>query len=234
MGYDILLFDADQTLFDFDRSERESIERLFAEFGLPFSDAIYAEYHAVNHSLWKALERGETTREALVTERFRILSERYGFSCNADAMNARYLTLLGGCSYLLDGAEALCRRLHGKKRLYLITNGVDSVQRSRYQASPLRDCFDDVFVSGAIGSNKPEKAFFDYVAAHIDGFDPRRALVIGDSLSSDMRGGNNAGIDCCWFNPERKRNDAGVQIRYEIASLDQLDAIVCGAGEGVR
>ncbi len=226
MGYDFLLFDADQTLFDFDRSEYCSLRRLLTENHIAFTDELYADYHAINHALWKALERGEITREMLIRKRFDLLSANWHFTCEPDAYNARYLELLGQCSYLIDGAAALCRHLSVNKKLYLITNGVAATQRSRYEGSALNGYFLDVFVSEAIGANKPSPVFFAYVFAHIPDFDASRALVIGDSLTSDMRGANNAGIDCCWYNPGHVINHENVVVNFEIASLDELTKIV--------
>lgn len=224
--YKFLLFDADETLFDFKRAERSAFSDVAAKYSLPMSDALYADYHVINDALWKDFERAEITKPALLVERFHKLAQKYGFDYDAAEVNRFYLASLGSYPYLLNGSVELCRTLSRTHSLYLITNGEISVQKNRYGASELRDYFLDVFISEQVGAAKPSLEYFDYVAAHIEGFDSRRALVIGDSLTSDIKGANNAGLDCVWFNPAHNVNDKSASVTYEIDALEKLYNIV--------
>ena len=228
MKYDFILFDADGTLFDFERAEHYSFETLCHTYNFPFSEELYADYHVINDGLWKAYERGEIEKPSLLVERYRRLIDKYGFDADAAECNAFYLKTLGSCPYLLDGAMEICEHLAAKKPLYLVTNGEASVQQGRFNGSPIKKYFTDIFISGSVGYPKPHKEYFDYVAKNIEGFDPARAIIIGDSLTSDIKGGNNAGIDTVWFNPKGEKNDKGVKIDYEIKDLNELIPIILG------
>ncbi len=228
MGYDFILFDADGTLFDFNRSERYSFTKLTENFGFDFSEEIYADYHVINDRLWKDHENGLVTKPFLLVERYRRLFEKYRIDVSPEEANLFYLAALGSCRFLTEGALEICAYLSSFKPLYIVTNGEASVQNSRYSSSELRPYFSDIFISGSVGVSKPSKEYFDYVEAHIDGFDRKRAIIIGDSLTSDIRGGNNAGIDACWFNPDGAVNDRGVHCEYEIRKLSELKKIIIG------
>lgn len=226
MSYDFILFDADGTLFDFNRSEHYSFTALTEKFGISFSDEMYADYHVINDNLWKDHENGLVTKPFLLVERYRRLFEKYGIDVSPEDANQFYLSTLGKCHFLMDGALEICRELYKFKPLYIITNGEASVQNNRYSASELRPFFTDIFISASVGASKPSTEYFDYVEAHIHGFDRKKALIIGDSLTSDIRGGNNAGIDTCWFNPDCLPNNRGVHYEYEIRKLSELRSLI--------
>ena len=226
MPYKIALFDADNTLLDFNRAEREAVSICLTARGLPADEEIVSRYSRINDSHWKRLEQGLITRDRLKVERFAELFSTLGYGGDSKRMAADYEEALSRQTYLVDGALELVRALHGQCRLFIITNGTAVVQKGRFGSSPLAPYFERCFISEEMGCNKPEEAFFDRVAAEISDFDPRRVLVIGDSLSSDIRGGINAGLDTCWFNPTGKSAPSGMEITYTVRRLDEVLPII--------
>ena len=226
MNYDIILLDADGTLLDFSRSEREAVAKTLCEAGLSAEDTVIKAYSEINDALWKLLERGEIQKSVLFYRRFELLLERFCWHGDAHAMAKRYMELLARKGYLIDGADALCRWLSACARLYIVTNGTEFIQRGRLADSGLLPYIQDVFISDVIGVPKPKVEFFTYVAEHIPNFNPVRTLIVGDSLTSDMAGGIAFGIDTCWYNPEEKEIPADMQERLtvSVASFDQLEA----------
>ncbi|MBQ4113028.1 MAG: YjjG family noncanonical pyrimidine nucleotidase [Clostridia bacterium] len=226
MGYSFALFDADNTLLNFTAAEDHALRSCLFSRGLPTDAATVSLYSAINDGYWKRLEKGLTTRDRLRVERFADFFQEIGYKGNPVIMADDYMAALSAQTMLIDGAEELIRRLYGKCALYIITNGITSVQKSRFGGCALSPYFEACFISEQMGCAKPEKAFFDQVAAAIPDFDPRKALVIGDSLSSDIKGGIGAGIDTCWFNPTRKIAPPDMNITYNIQSLCELEAIL--------
>ena len=226
MPYEYLLFDADNTLFDFDAAERNAHLQLCRDFGLAFSEEGYQLYHQCNAQLWHEFDLGRCTKEFLLVERFRRYLAITGEHADPEALNIAHLRSLGEGAILLPGAEALCRRLAGNHRLYLLTNAVAPVQRQRFARSPIAPLFQGVFISEEIGCGKPSRAYFDHVFRAVPGLTVDNALVIGDSLSSDIQGANNAGLPCCWFNPRGLPRPEGLRIDYEIRALEGLPPIV--------
>ncbi len=228
MPYRTLLLDADNTLFDFTRSEHEALTDCLKARGLPCDCTVTDRYSAINDSYWKRLERGEVTREGLKLARFADFFAEFGFDCDPAAMARDYMQTLSTKAFLLEGAYDFCASLHGKCRMYLVTNGAIIAQRGRLSRSPITPFFEDVFISEEMGCAKPEKAYFDAVAAKIPAFDPTDTLVIGDSLTSDIQGGINAGLATCWFNPHGKPAPTGMRIDYIVSSYDEILPIVWG------
>lgn len=224
--YKILLFDADATLLDFHRSEYEAVIDCLEYAGLPATDEIIKKYSEINDGYWKMLERNEITKPELMVARWRSLLEYYNFDFDAEIISNLYPEKLSEKCYILDGAEELCKKLHGKFKMYIITNGFKSVQQKRFCMSPLAKYFDDVFISEDIGYDKPSIKYFELISKRIPDFDPAKALVIGDSLTSDIRGGINAGIDTCWYNPKGKKAPDDMKITYTISNLSQIEGIV--------
>lgn len=226
MRYDTLLFDADGTLLDFSRSEREAFATAVATLGIVADDEMAHAYSIINDSLWKQLEQKKIQRSELRVRRFAMLAEQYGIDCDAYSLSERYVNELATRSYLLDNALEVCTRLFEEgHRLYLITNGFVKVQQGRFMSSPLRPLFSDVFISDEIGFDKPAPQYFDAVRARIPHFEADKTLVIGDSLTSDICGGINAGLDTCWFDPEHKSAPKDMHINYIIDDLRQLHDI---------
>ncbi len=230
MGYEILLLDADNTLLDFDRAEDAALRETFARYGLPFDEQVKEMYETVNHRLWEAYENGEIEHHVILERRFRDVFAQMGVTDPLAGFEQEYQLALGRGGYLLPGALDVCRALCRTHRLYIATNGVERTQNTRLDASGLRPFLSGVFISDVVGSQKPQKEYYDYVAAHIPGWDPAKVLMVGDSLNSDMRGGEVAGVANCWYNPERKMRPAGIRIDYEIARLEELPAVAEGGG----
>lgn len=226
MRYKTLLFDADGTLLDFERSEHEAIGETLRHFELPDSEDIRRTYSIANAEQWRLLEERLTTKDRLKADRFRVFCERIGVVRPAEEMARFYESRLATKNYLLEDALAVCERLSKTHSLYIITNGIQAVQEGRFSNSPLTPLFQRLFISESVGAEKPSVEYFRYVADHIDGFSPRDALVIGDSLSSDIAGGIAAGIDVCWFNPQNKPAPDKYSINYTISKLSELEAIV--------
>lgn len=226
MKYDVVFFDADDTLLDFKRAEREALEYTLDKNALPSDGTIISAYSSINDSLWKKLELGEITKEKLKTQRFEELCEKFGFSADPARMSADYINSLSTMAYMLDGAEELCRTLKDKYRMYIVTNGMEDVQRGRLERFSAKDCFLDFFISGKIGYEKPRREFFEIATESIKNFDPRKAIIIGDSLSSDMRGGIDFGIDTCWYNPKGKDKPDGMDITYIASSFDDIKELL--------
>ena len=226
MPYPYLLFDADNTLFDFDQAERNAHLLLCRAHGLAFSEEGYQLYHKCNADLWRDFDRGLCTKEYLLVERFRRYLAITGERADPEALNRDHLRALGEGAMLLPGAEELCRVLSREHRLYLLTNAVASVQKTRFANSAIAPYFQGVFISEEVGVGKPDSAYFDYVFHAVPGLARDNALVIGDSLTSDIQGANNAGLPCCWFNPKGQPRPQGLRIDYEIRALEELYAIV--------
>lgn len=226
MPYPYLLFDADNTLFDFDQAERNAHLLLCRAHGLAFSEEGYQLYHKCNADLWRDFDRGLCTKEYLLVERFRRYLAITGERADPEALNRDHLRALGEGAMLLPGAEELCRVLSREHRLYLLTNAVASVQKARFANSAIAPYFQGAFISEEVGVGKPDSAYFDYVFHAVPGLARDNALVIGDSLTSDIQGANNAGLPCCWFNPKGQPRPQGLRIDYEIRALEELYAIV--------
>ena len=176
--------------------------------------------------MWAAFDRGECTKDFLVVERFRRFLKEMGLDRDAARCNELHLQVLGQNTLLLPHALEVCRGLSREHRLYIVTNAVAAVQRSRLAGSAIAPYIADVFFSEDTGYQKPQKEYFDYVAAHIPGFDRAAALLVGDSLSSDIRGANNYGLPCCWYNPKEAARPEDLRIDYEILDLRQLYDLV--------
>lgn len=226
MNYPYLLFDADNTLFDFDKANRAAFAAVCREQDIPDTEEHYQLYAQCNARLWTAFDRGEVTKEFLVVQRFRDFCAALGIQREAEACNRVHLTTLGVSNVLLGHAEEVCRELSKTHKLYLVTNAVAAVQRERLRRSAIRPYISAAFISEEAGASKPHVEYFDYVFAHIDGITRDNCLVIGDSLSSDIRGANNYGLPCCWFNPKGAARPADLRIDYEITDLRQLYDIV--------
>ncbi|MBQ7669477.1 MAG: YjjG family noncanonical pyrimidine nucleotidase [Clostridia bacterium] len=223
--YKYILFDADNTLFDFDMCEKEAFKNALNFSGIECTDEIYSSYHIINEELWKKLEIGLIDRDSLKTERFRLTFEKHGLN-NADHIRVAefYENDLGKHCYEIDGAFELVEKLSEKYDIYIITNGLTSVQKSRFSLSRITQFVKRVFVSEDVGYSKPNKLFFERVLNCI-GADKNECIVICDSISSDIDGAINSGIDCIWYN--RKHADpAGRHPDYEIDSISAVERIL--------
>ena len=230
--YQWILFDADNTLFDFNRAETQALVWTFDDLGLVYQADYGDLYKKINSAIWVEFEQGLITSTQLRVERFARLIRAAGIAADAQVFSRAYLPNLAKGSQLLAGAEELVKKLHGAYRLGLVTNGLSDVQRPRLQASPIGDCFEVVVISDEIGVQKPEAGFFE-VAFERMGQPPRSAvLLVGDGLSADIQGGNGFGLDTCWYNPAGKPADPRFPATFEIRALADLASILPGENEG--
>ena len=225
MRYPILLFDADNTLFDFDRAQSHALQLALTELNGYFEPHFLTTYAEVNHGFWQAFERGEISQSELKRQRFPAVIKQLGLSIDPVETNALYLKRLSESYFLLDGACELVERLAASHRLGLITNGLKDVQRPRFSASPITKHFEAIVISDELGIAKPDPGIFEALLELLGNPSKTDLLMIGDSLSSDIQGGINFGINTCWFNPNGKARGS-MSPTHEISSLDQLDNIV--------
>lgn len=223
--YTTLYFDLDNTLLDFSKSEYKAIKKLLNMYSLPDSDEVAFAYSKINQTFWEAFERGDIKKEEIYAGRFEKLLEYLDESRDAEAMAKDYFNCLSAGHDIVDGAEDILKHLKAKGyNIYATTNGVAHTQYKRVKESGLEYLFDGVFVSETTGHQKPEKEYFEYVISHTPEKDKSKILIIGDSQSSDILGGINAGIDTCWYNP--KSHKATHFSKYEIRTLSELEKIL--------
>ena len=220
--YSTILFDVDGTLLDFDAAERDGLSQVLLSQGLQMTERMSACYHRINDGYWKAYERGEITKDQIMGNRFTDFFKTLNMTVDGDALEQKFRNELNNSAVLLEGAIEICRYLKEKYRMYVVTNGVSVTQYKRLAASGLDQYFDDIFVSEDAGSQKPQKEYFEYCFSRIPDAGPEDMLIIGDTLSSDIKGGNVAGIDTCWYNPGKFGRKAGIRVDYEIRRLEEL------------
>jgi 2-haloacid dehalogenase len=226
MNYKILLFDLDDTLLDFAANEQSALKHLFEDNGIDFTKEVFDTYSSVNKRLWAAYEKGEILLDEVLNTRFSNALFSLGKKADGKLWEQNYRELLGNGHEMIEGADRLIKRLSGSFRMFIVTNGVTETQIKRLKLSGLYSYFEDIFTSQAIGYQKPAAEFFDYVKSHVKDFDAKNTLMIGDSLSSDIKGGNLAGIDTCWINRNSAAPSADIKSTYSIANLDELFDIV--------
>ncbi|WP_282938615.1 YjjG family noncanonical pyrimidine nucleotidase [Paenibacillus sp. RC67] len=224
--YQTLLFDVDDTLLDFGAAEKLALRLLFEDQQVPLTAAIEAHYKQINQGLWKSFEEGKIDREEVLNTRHSLLFREYGHEVDGIMLEQKYRSYLEEGHEHVLGAFELISALQDKYDLYIVTNGVSKTQIKRLRDSGLYPLFKNVFVSEDTGYQKPMKEYFDHVFARIPGFAVDKGLIIGDSLSADIKGGQLAGLDTCWFNPAKKPNDTEIAPIYEIQKLDELYRIL--------
>lgn len=223
----VILWDIDATLLNFKQAERHAMDKCFSLFGLgECTDELLARYAVINQSYWKRLEKGEVTREQVHFGRFHDFFEAEGMkpAGTVEEFNHQFQIGLGEGVFFNDNGYDLVKRLQGKYKQYVVTNGSLVAQELKLKKSGLGPLMDGVFISEQIGAEKPSKAFFDAVWENIGTYEKDEVVIIGDSLTSDIQGGNNAGIKCIWYNPEGKENTTGYKVDYEIQDLNQVEA----------
>jgi YjjG family noncanonical pyrimidine nucleotidase len=227
MKYLYLLFDADDTLFDFPKASQRAFDFMCQANHIPNTPETSQIYYDINQALWAAFDRGEVTKEFVTLERYVRFLRALGLQRDPAQCNRDYLTALGQSVYPLPYAEEVCRELSARgHHLYIVTNAVASVQRNRLKVCPFGEVFDDAFISEEAGASKPNKAYYDHIRAQLPAITAENTLVIGDSLTTDIQGANNAGLPCCWYNPNGKVREDSFRIDYEISDLRQLLEIV--------
>ena len=223
-----LLWDVDGTLLDFDAAERAAITTLFGTFGLgECTDAMLARYHEINIGFWQRLERNELTRSQVLTGRFEQFFSEYGLSTDkAAGFNERYQLTLGDTIVYHDDSLSIVKALKGKVKQYVVSNGTIAAQTRKLDRSGLGEQMDGIFLSEELGVDKPDVGFFNKVFSAIRADDLSTVMIVGDSLTSDILGGMNAGIITCWYNPEGKALPDTCHADYIISDLHELPGIL--------
>ena len=221
-----IFLDLDDTILDFQRAERRAISQTLRRFQIDPTPAVVDRYHQLNRQQWELLEEGKLTRAQVLTRRFDLLFAELGTACRSQEVQAVYEDQLAQGHFFMPGAQALLETLAPRYDLYLATNGTPSVQASRIRSAGIERYFRDIFISERMGANKPNPAFFRACFAQIPGFDSASALVVGDSLTSDIRGARNAGLRSCWYNPDRLPPREDIPADHMIYALEELPPLL--------
>lgn len=221
-----VLFDLDDTLFDFHKAEKIALTKTLVHFGIDPTEETLALYSTINAAHWKRLELGEISREEVKVGRYRELFKTIGVECDPVKATAYYESMLAIGHYFMPGAPELLEELYRKYRLYIVSNGTAKVQEGRIGSSEIAKYMDGIFISQILGANKPDKQFFDICFAEIPDFSLSETVIIGDSLSSDIKGGISAGITTVWFNPKGIENDNDIKPDYTIKELSEVPGLL--------
>ena len=224
--FQTLLFDADNTLFDFSACEQEALIQTFRKYGYKLNEEVFNTYERINVGLWKLYETGEMDRNTVIYSRFGLLFKEIGIEDDGIIFEDDYQELLGMQHFFIKDAPEVVEYLYQKFDLYIVTNGVTATQLRRLKDSKMEQYMKKIFVSEETGFQKPMKEYFDYCFDRIDNFDKSKTIIIGDSLSSDIKGGNNAGITTCWYNPFLLENKTDAKVDYEIRNLKEIYSVL--------
>lgn len=223
MKYEMIIFDADETLFDFKKSEKVSLERTMREFNLDYEEGYHLEiYKEINSAIWKELEKGLITQKELNDLRFQRLLERLNINMNAIDFADAYIKHLSLASFLYESSYDLIEHLSKDYRMVILSNGLKEVQDNRLRKSPISRFFESIIISEEVGLAKPDPSIFQLLFDHTNCTDKSKVLMVGDSLSSDIQGGINYGIDTCWYNAGETINQSKIKPTYEINRLTDL------------
>ena len=227
--YDVLLCDADNTIFDFTKAEENAFAIACAHAGIDGAERLLPVYADINSAMWKLLELGGITQSVLRVRRFELFLTAIGRTdIDARDMGDTFADALGRQSVPLPGAVEAVARWSRVLPVIIVTNGISKVQHGRMEGSEVRHFISGMVISEEVGAAKPDPRMLELAMEKAGVTDRRRALMLGDSLSSDIAAAANAGVDACWFNPRGARNAKGLPVRYEIRSLDEVDAILTG------
>lgn len=221
-----ILLDMDNTILDFTKAERVAASKALAAMGIQPTDELLKRYHQINEGQWRLFELGELEREQVKVRRYELLFDEMGIAASPRETAKVYEGLLGIGHYFMDGAVELLERLSRVYRLYLATNGTSNVQKSRISSADISKYFQGIYISEDVGYNKPDKRYFDACFKDIPDFDPAETVMIGDSLTSDIKGGINAGIRTVWFNHEGKSRDDSIVPDHEVHSLEEIPGLM--------
>ncbi|GAA0178822.1 YjjG family noncanonical pyrimidine nucleotidase [Clostridium sediminicola] len=227
MKYEVILFDADDTLLDFKKSEEYAFERTISEFDIKYyRNYHYKTYKNINKKVWEELEKGLILVEDVKIERFKRFTKKLNISVDPEELNKTYLDFLSKTSFLIEGSNEILSSLSDKYRLCIITNGFADVQNKRIRNSNLNNYFEEIIISEEANASKPDPKIFEYTFKMLNLQDKSSVLIVGDSLTSDIKGGVNFGIDTCWYNPDNETNKSDVHPKYEINKLNELNDIL--------
>ena len=224
--YNCIMMDIDNTLLDFDAAERKALLETLQQFSLPCDEAAVSRYHEINSSLWGELNKGKIRRDKLVIERFDRFVKEIGAAAKATELNRAYTEHLATHADVIPGAEEALQELADVATMIAVSNGTESVERGRLKLSGFEKYFDDIFVSEAVGVSKPNPKIFQMAMRKLGIEHSDKVLVVGDSLSADIQGGVNAGLDTCWVNMNGLENESGLTPTYEVKALCELYPIV--------
>ena len=224
----VILWDVDGTLLDFKKAEYVAIKKCFEIFDLgECSDEMISKYSDINRRYWEKLERKEITKQEVLVNRFVDFFESEDIATNcAEEFNKEYQLQLGETICFCDNCYEMLKGLKGQVKQYAVTNGTKIAQDRKLSKSGLIDIFDGVFISEVVGCEKPGIEFFEYVWEQIGFYEKDEVMIVGDSLTSDIQGGNNAGIVCCWYNPKHVENNSNLRIDYETDDLQKIAEIL--------
>ncbi|MBU5438069.1 YjjG family noncanonical pyrimidine nucleotidase [Tissierella sp. MSJ-40] len=227
MKYEIIIFDADETLFDFKKSEKDALKNTMLEFNIEYDENYHLKiYKDINTAIWKEFESGLITQKKLKVERFRRLSDRLNAGFDENKFAKSYMKHLSYSSFLYDDSIRLIESLHKDHQLIIITNGLTDVQDNRIRKSIISKYFENIVISEEVGVSKPNPKIFEHALNNIKHNDKSKVLIVGDSLTSDIQGGINFGIDTCWFNSNKIINNTEIKPTYEIFSLMELKDVL--------
>lgn len=226
MKYDTILLDFDDTIVDFHDAEDQAFYHLAERYDISPSKENLALFKKVNQAHWEAFQENKLTKEEVLTERFINYFKRFGLTVNGREADIIFRDGLATApvKYFPETLETI-QYLTQHAKVYIVTNGVEDTQLRRLAQTPLKNTIQDIFISEVTGYQKPMPEFFNYVFDCIDA-ERSRSLIIGDSLTSDILGGLNAGIDTCWFNFRHKKNDTAIQPHYEITQLNEVKNLI--------
>ncbi len=222
----VVLLDLDNTILDFNTAECTALCRTFEMLRVPYDEEMLSRYHVINIRHWEMLEDGILTREEVLVRRFEELYRERGIQCDAVQTRQLYESLLAEGHWFMPGAEEMLKELCGPYRLFICSNGTKSVQAGRMKSAGIAPYFEKVFISEEIGWDKPGKEYFECCFQQIEDFDRNRAIMVGDSLTSDIRGGLNAGVLTCWYNPGHAANPGVIVPDFEITALSDLKPLL--------
>ena len=221
-----IFLDLDDTILDFHRAERQALSRTLEHFHVDPAPAVLDRYHTLNRQQWELLEEGKLTRPQVLIRRFQLLLDELGVRADPEEVCQRYEEQLARGHFFVPGAQELLEALHTRYDLYLATNGTPEVQNSRIRSAGIARYFRDIFISEQLGAYKPSMAFFQACLKAIPDFDPAEALMVGDSLTSDIRGARNAGLRSCWYNPHDLPPRPDIVPDYTIHALAELPPLL--------
>ena len=223
-----VLLDLDDTILDFHQAEKIALTKTLEHFGIEPEEKILARYSVLNLEQWRLLEQGKLTRKEVKERRYKLLFDEIGADCCAASATKYYENLLGVGHYFIDGAEELLKILSKDYRLYLASNGTAAVQKSRIKSAGIAKYFDDIFISQKIGFDKPDIEFFNYCFSKIMDFKKSETVIVGDSLTSDIKGGKSAGITTVWLNPKGLPYVFDIEPDHIITGLMDLTSLLKG------